>query len=511
MGVVPAPAWTPLWEERAAAAVNGTGKIAHVLTLEEGLEDVAKKSKARMMVKAKGRKGKGWTQRIVRKACQWGPLVLPLALMSLLILEVCHLFRDHLSHSPQPGERQNTEHPFQHKTTDEESRVIEQGATHKESNLNRLDMPTRIVRGVREPCLKLLPWEEISDLDFPPSPTGPLKILHYKMCKSHLLEEHLPVSFRSQNIQYHERELKRDLLFTGNQTMDERDQSYKVSEVMQVHCGFCSGGNTFEIGPQDKALLDKCKAVVMTCAFGGGDDIYQPINVTKASFSKVCFVAFWDEVTLEAQMRGGRQPDSSGKIGHWHIVVVRNLPFSDQRLNGKIPKMLGHRLFPNARYSIWVDSKSQFRRDPMAVFEALLWRTNSSLAISEHGARDCVYKEGDAIVRKHKASPEEVATQLGQYRREGFPEKARFDDHKALAEASIIVREHMLLTNLFMCLWFNEVTRFTARDQLSFPYVLKRLGVLHINMFPVCTRKSLVNSLGHMHKAKPLNISILSS
>lgn len=77
----------------------------------------------------------------------------------------------------------------------------------------------------------------------------------------------------------------------------------------------------------------------------------------------------------------------------------------------------------------------------------------------------------------------------------------------ALAEASVIVREHTPVTNLFMCLWFNEVVRFTSRDQLSFPYVLWRLKVLkNINMFPVCTRKDLVNSMGHLRKAKPLMI-----
>ncbi|KAH9327161.1 hypothetical protein KI387_007339, partial [Taxus chinensis] len=92
--------------------------------------------------------------------------------------------------------------------------------------------------------------------------------------------------------------------------------------------------------------------------------------------------------------------------------------------------MLGHRLFPQARYSIWVDSKSQFRRDPIGVFEALLWRTNSAIAISEHGARSCVYDEGNAIVKKNKATPEEVHRQLTQYRLDGFPKDARFGGHK---------------------------------------------------------------------------------
>ena len=75
----------------------------------------------------------------------------------------------------------------------------------------------------------------------------------------------------------------------------------------------------------------------------------------------------------------------------------------------------------------------------------------------------------------------------------------------ALAEASVIVREHTPLSNLFMCLWFNEVVRFTSRDQLSFPYVLWRLKApQNIHLFPVCIRKDLVNSMGHIRKAKPL-------
>uniref|UniRef100_A0A2P2K5E9 Uncharacterized protein MANES_05G164700 n=1 Tax=Rhizophora mucronata TaxID=61149 RepID=A0A2P2K5E9_RHIMU len=193
---------------------------------------------------------------------------------------------------------------------------------------------------------------------------------------------------------------------------------------------------------------------------------------------------------------------------HLHLVVVCNVNlFLKVFICSSVycTQMLGHRLFPHAKYSIWVDSKSQFRRDPLGVLEALLWRSNSVLAISEHGARSSVYDEAKAVVQKHKASPEEVQVQLAQYKKDGLPKDKRFNGKKALNEASIIAREHTPLTNLFMCLWFNEVVRFTSRDQLSFPYVLWRLGVLqNINRFPVCVRKDLVNSMGHIRKAKPL-------
>ncbi|KAJ0261831.1 hypothetical protein HA466_0048720 [Hirschfeldia incana] len=363
-----------------------------------------------------------------------------------------------------------------------------------EGNLNRLDPTTKVIGGVRQRCLKLLPPEELEHLDILDrrDSSSPVKKLVYLTGGTDSIS---PV--RGNGTRFN--------LFTGNQTFAERETSFQVSETVSVHCGFYNENGGFRIEDEDKRFMRTCQVVVSTCAFGGGDNLYQPIGMSKASTQKVCYVAFWDDVTLETQEAEGHKIGESGYIGKWRVVVVKDLPFRDQRLNGKIPKMLAHRLFPEAKYSIWVDSKSQFRRDPLGVLDALLWRTNSVLAISEHGARGSVYDEAKAVVKKHKATPEEVEVQINQYRHDKLPEDKRFNGKKALSEASVIVREHTPLTNLFMCLWFNEVVRYTSRDQLSFPYVFWRLGVLkNVNMFPVCTRKDLVNSMGHVRKAKPL-------
>ncbi|XP_008466626.2 probable hexosyltransferase MUCI70 isoform X1 [Cucumis melo] len=400
--------------------------------------------------------------------------------------------------------------------------VKESGLDKKpDGNLNRLDPVTRMVNGVRERCLKILPPKELEQLDIPVlegSPVPEIDVNYISDSDNSLSVDKTSFSRQSMNS-------TRFNLFTGYQTLEQRENSYKswwlstssrnslvqVNRTVEVHCGFYSDDGGFKISNEDKTFMRTCTFVVSTCAFGGGDDLYQPIGMSEASLRKVCYVAFWDEVTLSVQESAGRVIGEGGFIGKWRVVVVRDLPFADQRLNGKIPKMLGHRLFPNVKYSIWVDSKSQFRRDPLGVFEALLWRSNSELAISQHGARSSVYDEAGAVVKKHKATPEEVDVQIKQYRHDQFPDDKRFNGHKALAEASVIVREHSPVVNLFMCLWFNEVVRFTSRDQLSFPYVLWRLKVVKkINMFPVCIRKDLVNSMGHISKAKPLNVSRLS-
>ncbi|ONK74595.1 uncharacterized protein A4U43_C03F8110 [Asparagus officinalis] len=458
---------------------------------DEESDELAGKLRARVRRKRKklGFRGKNnLIRRIFRVSRRWWPVLLFLPAIALLLFEISKL-----AVKPQEEGKFSDPEPVK------QAKVSTEPVKEVPANLNRLDPVTRVIGGVRQPCLKLLSPEEIENLEFPISsePKSPIKKVVYKSDSDNHRGDNITLSKQSA-------EATRFNLFTGVQTLQEREESFKANETAMVHCGFYSEHGGFKISDDDKSYMQTCKAVVSTCAFGGGDDLYQPIGMTEASLQKVCYVAFWDEITRSAQEAEGIKINEEHKIGKWRIVVVKDLPFSDQRLNGKVPKMLSHRLFPQARYSIWVDSKSQFRRDPLGVLEALLWRSNSTLAISEHGARSSLYDEAKAVVKKNKATPEEVEVQLNQYRRDGMPDDKRFNGKKALSEASIIVREHTPSTNLLMCVWFNEVVRFTSRDQLSFPYVLRRLNLPAVHMFPVCIRKDLVNSMGHRRKVKPL-------
>ncbi|KAF6162645.1 hypothetical protein GIB67_013259 [Kingdonia uniflora] len=164
----------------------------------------------------------------------------------------------------------------------------------------------------------------------------------------------------------------------------------EVNGTAVVHCGFCSEKGGFKLSEEDKSYMQTCKVVLSTCTFGGGDDLYQPIGMSQASLEKE---------------GDGKKIDEDRMFGKWGIVIVRDLPFIDQRLN---------------------DSKSQFPRDPLGEIEALLWQTNSILAISEYGASSSVYDEAKVVVHKNKAAPEEVDRQMTQYHHDGFPDDKRF-------------------------------------------------------------------------------------
>lgn len=73
------------------------------------------------------------------------------------------------------------------------------------------------------------------------------------------------------------------------------------------------------------------------------------LQISEFSKRNVCFVMFVDEQTLSKLAGEGHVPDKQGFVGLWKTVVVSNLPYTDMRKTGKVPKFLSHRLFPSSR------------------------------------------------------------------------------------------------------------------------------------------------------------------
>nr|KAJ0211677.1 hypothetical protein LSAT_V11C400209220 [Lactuca sativa] len=305
--------------------------------------------------------------------------------------------------------------------------------------------------------------------------------------------------------------------------------------------------------------------------------------VSRISRKNVCFVMFVDDITLQTLSSEGHMLDRMSYIGIWRIVVVKNLPYTDMRRVGKIPKLLAHRLFHNARsdqhhtllsssspsvarfsvspknppqphppllqyhvdnldelgshvitplpnkqapclqggnlgsaaeywcncggYSIWLDSKLRLQLDPLLVLEYFLWRKGHEYAISNHYDRHCVWEEVAQNKKLNKYNHTIIDQQFAFYQADGLTRFNPFDSQKLLPsnvpEGSFIVREHTPMSNLFSCLWFNEVERFTPRDQLSFAYTYHKLRRInpttpfYFTMFKDCERRKIAKLFRH--------------
>ncbi|KAF6154643.1 hypothetical protein GIB67_000527, partial [Kingdonia uniflora] len=301
--------------------------------------------------------------------------------------------------------------------------------------------------------------------------------------------------------------------FGGHQTLEEREYSFYATN-QTLHCGFVKGqegspSTGFDIDEKDKEYMNTCRIVVSSCIFGSSDFLRRPTSKKISEYSKknVCFIMFLDEQTMLKLPSDGQVLDDRGYIGLWRIVAVRNLPYTDMRRTGKVPKFLSHRLFPSARYSIWLDSKMRLQTDPLLIIEYFLWRNRSEYAISNHYDRHCVWEEVLQNKRLNKYNHTAIDEQFLFYQADGLKKFDSSDPNIPLPsyvpEGSFIVRTHTPMSNLFSCLWFNEVDRFTSRDQLSFAYTYLKFRRKNpdkpflLNMFKDCERRALAKLFRH--------------
>ncbi|XP_042514438.1 uncharacterized protein LOC122089071 isoform X2 [Macadamia integrifolia] len=314
--------------------------------------------------------------------------------------------------------------------------------------------------------------------------------------------------------------------FAGYQSLQEREKSF-IARDQKINCGFIKGpkgypSTGFDLAEDDARFMSSCHIAVSSCIFGNSDNLRTPTGktVTRLSRKNVCFVIFMDESTLETLSSEGQKPDRMGFIGLWKVVVIKNLPYMDMRRVGKIPKFLTHRLFPSARYSIWLDSKLRLQNDPLLILEYFLWRKGYEYAISNHYDRHCVWEEVAQNKKLNKYNHTIIDQQFAFYQADGLRRFNASDPNRLLPsyvpEGSFIVRAHTPMSNLFSCLWFNEVDRFTPRDQLSFAYTYLKLRAtnpgkpFHLNMFKDCERRAIAKLYHHRSEEKR-NISLQAS
>jgi len=144
----------------------------------------------------------------------------------------------------------------------------------------------------------------------------------------------------------------------------------------------------FFLCDSDRMAMESCHGVVVVSAiFNDHDKIRQPKSLGSKTLDNVCFFMFVDDITLkgldhhEVISRNSHEYN----VGVWRIIKVSSKDLYDNpAMNGVIPKYLVHRLFPNSKFSIWVDAKLQLMVDPLILIHALVVSEKVDMAISKH-------------------------------------------------------------------------------------------------------------------------------
>ncbi|KAL2494510.1 hypothetical protein Fot_38267 [Forsythia ovata] len=280
--------------------------------------------------------------------------------------------------------------------------------------------------------------------------------------------------------------------FGGNFSIEKRLSYFDNREDngIEIPCGFFE---SFPISNSDRISMEKCDGlVVISAILNDHDKIRQPKGLGSKTLDYVCFFLFIDDITL----RGldyhniiSRKSSKENKIGAWRIIKVStSYLYKNAAMNGEIPKYLIHRLFPNSKYSIWIDAKLQLVVDPLLLIHSLVIKKNVDMAVSKHPYYVHTMEEAMATARWKKWwDVDGLKTQMETYCENGLqpwgPNKSYPTD---VPDTALILRKHSAATNLFSCLMFNELEAFNPRDQLGFAFVRDKMNPkLNLNMFEV--------------------------
>ena len=201
-----------------------------------------------------------------------------------------------------------------------------------------------------------------------------------------------------------------------------------------------------------KSIMDT-KIVIYTALFGDYDELLEPVE----RFDNCDFICFTDNENLKSDL--------------WDIKVVEKVDLPLNMMNRRY-KLFPHEYLAEYKYSIYIDANIRVNQDITFLIQKYLMNTNKFIAIPRHPHRKCFYDEAPLLIRAGRVSFIEIYKQYFAYR------KLEYYGQIFLTENNIILREH----NNEKCInlmkdWWEELNKFTQRDQISLGYVIFKNNV----------------------------------
>jgi hypothetical protein len=192
------------------------------------------------------------------------------------------------------------------------------------------------------------------------------------------------------------------------------------------------------------------KYLIITSITGDKDVLVDP----DTTFDNCTYVAFVDKV--------------NHNLNVWNQIKNHDFSFIDRhkvRRNAKAEKIL---CIPQALnidfdYIVWHDGTHQLAVNPDEIIKEY---GDADMYVFRHAQRRCLYQEAAAVIEAKMDMEELVKNQIAFYQTVGMP------PYFGLFEMGCYIRKVNQVTIDFGLAWFEQVAKFSSRDQLSFPFIL---------------------------------------
>ena len=187
--------------------------------------------------------------------------------------------------------------------------------------------------------------------------------------------------------------------------------------------------------------------IVYTANYGGKDRFKEPLVAD--SWSKDLKMVYFTDQPFESDV--------------WDVIVEKKT--GDSHRLAKWYKINPHELFPGEP-TLWLDASIRLMEDPTRFLQG--W---DNILVRTHRHRDDVYEEAEACIQAGRDIKYSIVAQVAEYKRQGFPEKS------GLYINGILFRKPTADTTRLNKAWWEQIRRYSSRDQISLPYVLHTQGV----------------------------------
>ncbi len=191
--------------------------------------------------------------------------------------------------------------------------------------------------------------------------------------------------------------------------------------------------------------IKRNKLAVYTALFGDYDNLIDPVE----KFEGCDFICFTDQKGLKSDV--------------WEIRYVERCDLSPSIMNRKY-KILVHNYLNEYNSSLYVDSNIKILKNPL--FLSRKYLNKYDIVIPKHFKRECIYEEAKELAKLNKVDKLLLKKQINFYKKEGFPKKY------GLGENNVIFRNHTEKVIFLMEKWWEMLTNYTQRDQLSLMYLI---------------------------------------
>jgi len=148
----------------------------------------------------------------------------------------------------------------------------------------------------------------------------------------------------------------------------------------------------------------------------------------------------------------------------FYSVRETNLNYLDSVRRNRFMKIcIPDEIFYNYEYSLYMDYKHPTTINFDDMLDCL--ELGSDILTTKHPRRDCVYEEGKVCIEKKKDNGKDILRALDFYRNENYPV------HNGLYANWWIFRRHTKEMRELSKLWWEQVKKYSCRDQISLPYV----------------------------------------